>query len=375
MKNTDSQSILSQLRQQILTGQYRPGEKLPTEMELAKRFGVSRSTGADALNTLAREGLVQRAPRRGTIVNRRLPVSQTGAKPLLAWIQPDLDLFAVEILRGCAHAAQKAGYNLLFQQTSSSLSEEAAIHNALLAGVHGIALYPQDGEIYNVEVLRLVIDKFPLVLLDRYLQGIDCAAVYCDNVGGASTLVENLIKAGHRHICAMAYPPKGTSSIEERLEGYTQALTAAGIPLDMSLIYVENESQKLLYNWHISNDRTDYVANVDRFVQYLHKKPEITAIFATNEGLAQIAMLAAERMKLSIPQDLSMACFNSAQLTLLLSPLFTCAYQHAFNVGETAVELLREQIAGQAPRKVVMPVNIRDVDAIMPPRSRIVKTR
>jgi DNA-binding LacI/PurR family transcriptional regulator len=148
-------------------------------------------------------------------------------------------------------------------------------------------------------------------------------------------------------------------------------LTAAGIPLDMSLIYVENESRKLLYDWRISDEHADHFADVDRFVQYLSEKPEITAIFATNEGLAQIAMLAAERMKLLIPQDLSMACFNSTRLTLLPLPQLMCAYQQAFKTGETAVELLREQLAGQAPRKVVMPVHVHNVDAIMPPRPRV----
>ncbi len=373
MKNTNSQAIASQLHQQILAGQYRPGEKLPTEMELVKRFGVSRATAADALNTLAREGFVQRAPRRGTIVNSRLPASQPGTKPLIAWIQPGLDPFAIEMLRGFEHAVQKAGYNLLFQLTSSLLSEEAAIHNALAAGVQGIALYPQDGETYNVEVLRLVLDKFPLVLLDRYLRGIDCAAVYGDNVGGARTLVAQLVNAGHQHICAMVYPPKGTSSIEERLEGYTQALTAVGIPLDMSLIYVENESREMLYKWHISDEHLDHFADVDRFVQYLHDRPEITAIFAINEGLAQIAMLAARSMQLSIPQDLSMVCFNNVRLNLLSSSSFTYAYQHAFKAGEVAMVLLQELLAGQAPRRVVLPVTISNADAIMAPRSRIIK--
>jgi DNA-binding LacI/PurR family transcriptional regulator len=287
MRNTDYRAIYNQLRQQILSGQYRAGEKLPTEMELAKRFAVSRATGAAALKALEQDGLVQRAPRRGTIVNRHPPVNQPGTRPLLAWIQPESDLFAIELLRGCEHATQQAGYNLLFQLTGPALSEEVAIHNALMAGVRGLALYPQDGETYNVEVLRLVIDKFPLVLLDRYLRGIDCAAVYCDHLGGARSLVEELVRAGHRHICAMVYPPKGTSSIEDRLEGYTQALTAAGIPLDMSLIYVEDQHCKHLYTRHApdSNGDADRSADVVRFAQYLRSKPEITAIFATNEPL------------------------------------------------------------------------------------------
>lgn len=62
------ESIADQLRDEILDGLLPAGSRL-LETELAERFGVSRGPIRDALNELARQGLAQDLPRRGTFVS------------------------------------------------------------------------------------------------------------------------------------------------------------------------------------------------------------------------------------------------------------------------------------------------------------------
>lgn len=59
-------SVLDKIGQQIVSGQIAPGERLPTEMELTQRLGISRPSLREALNALARKGLVEARARRGT---------------------------------------------------------------------------------------------------------------------------------------------------------------------------------------------------------------------------------------------------------------------------------------------------------------------
>jgi GntR family transcriptional repressor for pyruvate dehydrogenase complex len=62
------EQIAMQIEQQILRGDLRTGDRLPTERELAEKFRASRTAVREAMKTLAQKGLVDMRPGRGTIV-------------------------------------------------------------------------------------------------------------------------------------------------------------------------------------------------------------------------------------------------------------------------------------------------------------------
>jgi GntR family transcriptional repressor for pyruvate dehydrogenase complex len=57
--------VLEQLREAILSGRIRPGEKLPTERQLCEEFGVGRPTLREALRSLEAVGLIDVRPGKG----------------------------------------------------------------------------------------------------------------------------------------------------------------------------------------------------------------------------------------------------------------------------------------------------------------------
>lgn len=67
------------LRSKIETGDWGSEEKLPTEMELVRRFRVSRNTIREALGTLEQDGLIVRHRRRGTFVHGKRPPADSRA--------------------------------------------------------------------------------------------------------------------------------------------------------------------------------------------------------------------------------------------------------------------------------------------------------
>lgn len=73
---TRSKSIVEQvneiLRERIHDATYKPGERLPSESELAEEFGVSRATVRTVLAKLSVEGLILRRQGDGTYVNERI---------------------------------------------------------------------------------------------------------------------------------------------------------------------------------------------------------------------------------------------------------------------------------------------------------------
>jgi len=56
------EQVESQLREAILEGHFQQGEKLPSELDLSARFGVSRTTIREALRALASDGLIRKVP-------------------------------------------------------------------------------------------------------------------------------------------------------------------------------------------------------------------------------------------------------------------------------------------------------------------------
>ena len=74
-----SRRIADELREQITRGDLPPGGRLPSERELARRYGTARNTAREALGILAAEGLVVAQHGRGVFVRTRPPLMRLGA--------------------------------------------------------------------------------------------------------------------------------------------------------------------------------------------------------------------------------------------------------------------------------------------------------
>lgn len=62
------QAVSTELQRHILSGALKPGEPLPSEVELAATFGVNRSTVREGIRQLESEGLVRREGRKRLLV-------------------------------------------------------------------------------------------------------------------------------------------------------------------------------------------------------------------------------------------------------------------------------------------------------------------
>ncbi len=100
MRQSLHETLVAPLRQMILDGELRPGDKMPEE-ELCARFGVSRTPIREALKVLAAEGVLQILPHRGAIVAQITRAQIDELFPIMA---------ALERLAGglaCAHASDR----------------------------------------------------------------------------------------------------------------------------------------------------------------------------------------------------------------------------------------------------------------------------
>lgn len=71
MKTKRSENIIELMQRRIDTGEWKPGEKIPSEPELAVIFGVSRSTIREALQEMSYRGQINRIHGVGSFVSQK----------------------------------------------------------------------------------------------------------------------------------------------------------------------------------------------------------------------------------------------------------------------------------------------------------------
>src|SRR5206468_1450315 len=74
------------------------------------------------------------------------------------------------------------------------------------------------------------------IVLQGSLPGVDVTSVDVDNTAAARGAVDYLISLGHRRIACITNAPIVYTAANARLEGYRQALAAAGLEADPELI-------------------------------------------------------------------------------------------------------------------------------------------
>ncbi|MDR1576043.1 MAG: GntR family transcriptional regulator, partial [Treponema sp.] len=228
------QRIYDYLLGEIKSGRLKGGDRAPTEKELCRQFGVSRITSKRALEMLAADGYVTRFRGKGSFIKDDM---ETGASGLIGLLIPSFrDFFGATFVCEAAKNCGGLGYHLLIKHTRDSVSEESEAINALAElDTAGILLMPVLGEYYNADILKLVLKKKPLVLVDRKMHGLAVPSVSTDNVQAAETGTNYLLSLGHRKIAFYSGPISDVSTVEDRKQGFIGALLKAGIVPDPAL--------------------------------------------------------------------------------------------------------------------------------------------
>lgn len=347
----------NQMRRLILSGRWKHGSRIPTESQLSSHLGISRSTVRLALHMAEVEGLIERTRGRGTFVSSH---ARPGNR-LLAFVSTDLNTeYQLLILKGAESEARASGYRIIFAH-SASHDEELRVLDALQAdAISGLILWPRPlaGQDTNRTVYeRLIV---PTVLLDRPIPGLDFPCVTSDNYSGALSLVQHLLELGHRHIVFLCHHQLHLLPVADRLRAYRDALTAAGIaPPEPWLIGINDDEIGSHFIMR-AYDKPD-IPVIGDIQRLLTQQPQPTAIFAVHDHAAVLAALAIRRLGLRVPQHISVAGFDDADLSVYMNVPMTTVAQDTFQIGRRAVQMLINQIEDPTVRQeyVLVPTQLR----------------
>lgn len=169
------EGVVAQMRALIRDGRLSPGQKLPSERELAERFQVSRASLREAIRALEMEGLVVIRPGAGTFVSEEGfdAAMDVLANRLLAEREELADVMELrlvlepQITALAAQRATPADFDRLeailqdqaeqIQRSETGVVADTAFHSAVAAASHNRAL--ERLSITLVEILAPVRDE------------------------------------------------------------------------------------------------------------------------------------------------------------------------------------------------------------------------
>lgn len=335
------------------------GKKLPTQEELAERFGVSRSTIVRALSKLVAEGYLHSQQGSGVYV-ADTPPRETGIKRL-SLIVPDLHAPVVmAACRGAERRARRLGYQVLLASSEFVIAHERElVEQHRRAGVKGIILYPvtrSRQELENDYLLRRH-PEVPLVAMDIGYEEWPCSRVQFDNYRLGYDMTQQLLRHGHRRIAFLHISPDHLhSSIQDRRKGWETALDEAGREIPASYREWPAFMRDVIYRRPLHD--SDYQAVAESL---LTLQPLPDAVIAWNDVAAAHLIQALTNLGVRVPETIRVAGFDCEPLiTRLFRPLFPTSKPDFVRLGELAVDVLDGLLAdgSTCPRTYYYPVSV-----------------
>ena len=345
MSTPQWKSITDSLRIRIESGELAAGHRIPSEIDVAAEWGVSRQTAHRAIHELQRLGLVARQRRWGTVVAPRI-VQRAGR---VAFI---VDQFAQiynfpsgQTMRGIQDGLGD-DVDLICRECKQDAEQEARLLRKLSEETDGIIIYPTSNP-RNTHLLQKLSDTKPLVVLDRVPAGLNVDAVVSDNEEATVRAMQALVERGHRRVGFFSFRKPDFSTVSERFSAFQKVLEDAGVT-DVSP-YVRWFPREL-----DSYPEQFVQAIYDALYTLVHQPDPITALFCVQDSFAAASLQACDAMQLRIPEDLELATFNEWPPMMLRRPWQTHRIvQNAYAIGLEAATVLAQRISGSTePRRV-----------------------
>jgi DNA-binding LacI/PurR family transcriptional regulator len=330
--------IVDAVRDRIRSGMLRPGDRVPSDSELVREFGVSRPTVAKALQELQSYGLVQRKVGAGTFVLR----TELHSPRNFGLLIPGLGTTEIfePICARMAAAAQDYGHSILWgadvRGTDPDDDPAHALelcHHFVQSSVAGVFFAPIELMQGQEAVNERIVDAFskakiPIVLLDRdyvpYPARSRFDLVGIDNRRVGYTITHHLFQQGCQRVIFVARQ-RSAATIDARIAGFMEAVVKDSGAFDSKLVQ-RCDPRDLKY----------FRKTFD------HLKPD--GIICGNDVTAGQLMQTLEQLNIKIPGDVRVAGVDDVKYAELLRVPLTTVRQPCEAIGDAAFRAMLDRV-------------------------------
>lgn len=311
-----------------------PGSASPTSWTVARMAGVSQSTVSRALrgDPRVREETRRRvdaaARRLGYVPNSLAAGLVSRSTRTVAVIVSDLaNPFFPALLTPVYDELQLLGYRVvLFTERTDIPTGQETLRRLLDRSIDGVLV--TTATLDSRFATELQQRGLPMVLLNRYIDGMDVDRVLSDNRGGAEIGGRHLLELGHQRI-AVIRGPANTSTSRDRLAGLEEALAEGCASLDPGLVREGTFSHQSGYQH-------------SRELLRLPDPP--TAIVCGNDVVAFGAIDGALSLGKRVPEEVSILGFDDIPMAAWEVFQLTTLRQPIGDMARAAARMLAERI-------------------------------
>lgn len=309
--------------------------------DVARLAGVSIATVSRALHrpqvvsAATRDSVLEAVRATGYTQNtaaQSLRLRRAGSVLVLV---PDIgNPFFADLLAGIETTATAAGYTILIGDTRGDVERERSLLRHLRNGrADGVLLL--SGHLPE-ETARLLAAPHParprIVAISERLEGVETPHVVVDNVDAAKAATAHLIALGHRRIAHVTGPATNVLT-RDRLDGWQEALREAGLPLRPGHVLAGDFT---IGSGHAAARRL------------LGLAPRPTAVFCANDEMAMGLIAELHAAGVPVPGTVSVVGFDDIAFSASFIPPITTVHQPRRRIGERAMGLLLDTLAGAA---------------------------
>lgn len=345
MSEIKYEKVKDSLKKIIKSGKYTSGDKLPTESELMKEYGVSRYTIRRAAGELENEHYIYRIQGGGMYVDDwEKEHKHTANSKMIGVITTHFaDYIFPRIISGIDRVLSENGYSLLLSNTHNNIKQEKiAVHRMLSNQVDGLIIEPTQSALPDKDLdcyREISKASIPALFLNSHFSQINFPYLEVNDSEVEETMVNHLIEIGHRKILGIFQVDdmQGTHRLQGFLNAYLQHP-------DISYL-----GENIMY--HATQDMTPIFNKVVGLLQNRDEKP--TAIVCYNDQLAIQIMNVVKSIDLRIPDDISIVGFDDYYMGRYVLPRLTTIAHPKEKMGIDAAKMILKMINGESVKSKV----------------------
>jgi LacI family transcriptional regulator len=314
--------------------------------DIARKAGVSVSTVSFVMNDKAVKmrislEVIQRvekiAKEMGYRPNQLARGLRTGKTKTIGLIVENIsNAFFATLAKTIEDEAKKYDYKVVYCSTDNDEEKARELINMLSQRqVDGYIITPT----LNLaeEIRKLQAENKPVVLVDRYFPSHDeIPYVLVDNYGGVSKGMDYLIEKGYRKI-ALVTIEADMAHMKDRLDAYNDALNRNGIaPVGKLVNLIPYGTER-----EIALEKIKVLLSGQR--------KEIDAVFFLTNYLGVLGIEAIKELKIRIPEDMAVLCFDDNDIFRLYTPTISVIRQPIAEIGKRAMLALIERLNHSGP--------------------------